>query len=693
MHVVHDLPGRIRLRAASSFDVRLHAEFLDLLPDRIPGVTDVRVSLRARSLIVRYDGSRGTRGALLRHIAGTPPSLRRRPLRTETADRSLRKTLIAGAVLAAGPFLPPAVRGFLALAITAPTVIKGVEAVIEKGVCVEALDAIAMSIAVARGSFGTAAATMTLLHLGEYLEATTAQSSTDLLRRLIARPSGVAWREQPDGSLITVPTGSLHEDEIVVVGPGDAIPVDGQIVSGAATVNEASITGEGVPTDRETGAQVLAGGVVEEGRLRVRAVRVGDATTTARIAAFIEQALQRKPAIQSSAERLADRRILYTLGLGAVTLAVTRDVDRLASVFLIDYSCALKLGVPVAVKSALYQAASDGVLIKGGGAVEALAEIDTLVFDKTGTLTHGELEVTDVIPVGKSWNAKRMLATLASLEEHANHPVAEAIVQEARRKTLDHVHHDDVDFIVAHGLISEVEGRRIVVGSRHFLEEHENIPFHSFRALSERLTESGNILLFAAVDGEPAGAVGLRDHLRPEARDTVRRLRELGIRDLVMLTGDRKAKAKALATELGLDRVYAEMRPEDKASIVRALQSEGRKVAFVGDGVNDAPALVAADVGIAMPRGADLARATADVVLLKDDLAGVAASRALATETIRLIRSNFRWAAALNTILFASAVGGFASPVVSAVLHNGVTVGTLVRAVIGPRRKRQHLAP
>lgn len=686
--IFHEIRGRIRFKFSSVFDSRLDDDFITALTTAVSGIYSVRASPWAHSLIVRYDASARTRTALLRLISTTPPSIHPRPLRPTKTAKYLRGTLVSVAALTAGRLLPWRLRTIVSWLLAAPVVLKGIRALFSKGLSVELLDAAALTIALLRGELGTAVATLTFLNLGNYLEATTSRASTVLLERLLALPPAKAWVEAASGVLRQVAGEDLRQGDIVVVGPGDMLPVDGQIVSGAATINMASITGESLPVDREAGARVLAGGVVEQGRLRVRAIRVGKATTTARIAAFIKSALDRKPIIQSKAERLAEQRILFTLGLGAITFLLTRDLDRLASIFLVDYACALKLGAPVAIKSALYRAAKSGILIKGGRGIEALAEVDTFIFDKTGTLTFAELTVTDVIAVDHRHSGQELLALLASLEEHVTHPVAEAIVKEARQSALKHVHHDEVDFIVAHGLISEVAGKRIVVGSRHFLQAHEEVPFEPFAAATTRLEAEGKILLYAAIDGRAAGIVSFRDRPRPEAVAELEKLRALGIRTLVLLTGDRKDKARALAKELRLDLVYAEREAEEKAVVVRELQAAGHRVAFVGDGVNDAPALIAADVGIAMPRGADLTRATADVVLLRDRLSGVTESRALAGATVRLIQSNFRWAVALNSILFIAAATGRTSPAFSAIAHNGVTIGTLVRALMGPQGSR-----
>ncbi len=685
MKIVHEINGRIRLRASTAFDARLAPAFADMVSDRIPGVTETRANPAARSLIVRHDGAPQTRDSVLRLIAETPSTPWVRHSEHRPSSWHLRGAIVSGTAMVAGFLLPLPWQATLTWAVVAPAVVRGVAALTTKGVCVEALDSTALGVALGRADYGTAAGTLTMLKTGEYLEATTNESSTDLLRRLIVQPPGTAWRETPDGSLAEIAADDLAVNDVVVVGPGDMVPVDGQVLGGAGTINEASLTGEAVPVDVEAGGRVLSGTVVEEGRLRIRAVRVGKATTMARIAAFIESSMDQKPDIQSSSERLADQRIVITLGLGAITFALTQDASRLASVFLIDYGCALKLGAPVAIKAAIHGAATGGILVKGGRGIEGLAQIDTVVFDKTGTLTESRLDVTDVIPVCDLYSEERLLAVLASLEEHARHPVAEAIVDEARRRRLSHVGHEGVDFVVAHGLVSESDGQRILVGSRHFLEEHEGLSFADQAAEIERLEADGKILLYAAFNGRPAGLIGLRDHVRPEAAAAIARLRRSGIGTIALLSGDREPKARTLAADLGIDMVFADRRPEEKADVVRGLQAQGRRVAFVGDGVNDAPALIAADIGIAMPRGADLARATADVILLRDHIGGVAEARVLSDRTLKLIRSNFRWAVGLNTLLFAAAALGYASPAVSAVVHNAVTLGTLGRALLASR--------
>ncbi|WP_266097280.1 HAD-IC family P-type ATPase [Candidatus Thiothrix anitrata] len=344
----------------------------------------------------------------------------------------------------------------------------------------------------------------------------------------------------------------------------------------------------------------------------------------------------------------------------------------------------------MAFKSGLYRAATHGVLMRGGSAIEHLAEVDTIVFDKTGTLTHSELVVTDVVVLDKSHlDEDALLALVASIEEHASHPLAQAVVDAAKERDLQHITHGEIDYLVAHGLTTDVDGKRVVIGSRHFLEEHHNILFAKHETAIDRLQDEGKTLLYvgAAAQGrkvaKPIGIVALRDTLRADAVYAINRLRSLGITQAIMITGDKRSKAEALAAELGLDAVHAEVAPEEKAAIIQQLQAQGRKVAFVGDGINDGPALSVAEVGIAMPRGADIARATADIVLMDDRLAAVADARELAGRTMKLIRSNFNIAVGVNTAVLAGAVLGKLSPVMSAVLHNGTTIGVLLRSLVG----------
>lgn len=685
VEIVHELPRRLRLLAPRLFrrgDVDGTA--LGALIEAAPGVAAVRVNAAAHSLIVQYDGRPDHRRAILARLASLTESEIPR-LRAPEEGGRLPQLALTAAAFVLRPLLPPALGNALGWLAVAPVLAQGATSLLTRGLKVEVLDAVAIGASAVKGDMTTALATNFLLGLGEHLEASTNRSSDDLLRHLLKPVPSRVWVERA-GGLVEAVAGDLRVDDVVVVGPGDMIPVDGQVLSGAANVNEAAISGEFVPAAKEAGDRVLSGAVVEEGRLRVRAVLVGDQTTSARITRFLTESLGRRSTIQQTAEKLANGRVKLTLGLGAATWLLTRDVTRMASVFLVDYSCALKLGTPVAIKSTMYKGAHRGILIKGGHAIEKLAEVDTVVFDKTGTLTHGRLDVTDTLSLDPvHWPEKRLLALIASIEEHSTHPVADAVVSAARENRLGHVSHEDVEFIVAHGLVSEAAGGRVAIGSRHFIEEHEGVSFTGCEDAISRLEEAGKNLLFVGFGGRLIGIVALRDRLRDEAAATLAALRRLGVTSLVMLTGDRRRKAVAMGEDLGLDEVFAEQPPERKAEIVKELQARGRKVAFVGDGVNDAPALIAADVGIAMPQGADLARATADIVLLEDRLDAVAEARELAGRTMELIRSNFRIAIGVNSVLFLAASLGLMRPIVTAFLHNGTTIAVLLRGLAGAK--------
>jgi heavy metal translocating P-type ATPase len=652
-------------------------------------VEDVRINRKAACLVVTFDPERTGRAAVLDRLAAF--RVEQAPATGPSASvvGEIAPMVTSAATLAAVPFLQPTAQRVLTLANVSPILAEGARTLVKDGIRMEVLDAVAVGLSALKGEVYTANLTAFLLALGEFLEHQTQRRSDQLLRRLLRPEPAPAWVER-DGELVQIPGDEVRVGEIVVVGVGETVPVDGRVVDGVALVNQAAVTGEDVPVRREQRHRVVAGSVVEEGRVRIEAQRVGSDTTTARVASFIQSSLDSRSDTQRLAEELADRRVWLTLITGGLVYALTRNLTRLESVFLVDYSCALKLGTPMAFKTGMVRAASHGVLMRGGAAIEHLSEVDTVVFDKTGTLTHSELVVTDVVVMDdRHLTEDALLALVASVEEHASHPLAQAVVDAAKERDLQHITHGEVDYLVAHGLSTDVDGKRVIIGSRHFLEEHHGISFARHEAVIERLQDEGKTLLYvgAAAHGRarpaPIGVVALRDTLRADAAYALKRLRALGVERLVMITGDRRAKAEALARQVGIDAVHAEVAPEDKAAIVQRLQADGRKVAFVGDGINDGPALSVANVGIAMPRGADIARATADIVLMDDRLTAVADAREIAARTMALIRSNFNVAVGVNTAVLAGAVLGWLSPVMSAVLHNGTTIGVLLRALAG----------
>lgn len=683
--IIHELPNRLRLRLFAGPEVllRVAASLRDL-----PGVSRARANSACASLTVSYDGRPETREAVLALARRPPPSTPREDWRPPAAPYPTRLTLAAAAAIAS-LFTPASIAQAITLANVAGVILRGVAKTLRSGVKSDSLDALAIGLPTARGEFVTANVTRFLLELAAYIEATTVKHSDELLRSLLLKPPDDVWVERDDGELARVPFAELKGGERVVVGAGETIPVDGHVQTGEAYVNQSTVTGESLPLPRAAGDTALAGGVVTAGRLVILAERVGSATTTGRVASYIQEALDRPAAIQTTSSALADKRVGITLASAAGAFAISRDLRRIESVFMVDYSCAVKLGTPIAIKSGMYRAARAGCLVKSGCAMEALAKVDTVVFDKTGTLTHNTLEVTDICPLDPDIDEERAAAMIASLGEHTSHPIARAVVQLAEKRHLAHIPHEEVNFIIGHGVEAKIDGRNIRFGSRHFLEDDARVSFADARDRVKAFEAEGKSLLYVACDDRPLAVFALRDRLRAESAETLARLRMRGVKRLVMITGDRQASAMAFGKRLGLDAVHYEQRPEDKARLIAALKQEGCRIAYVGDGVNDGPALIEADVGVSMPRAADIARATADIVLLEDRLDSLVTILSLAQDTVRLIHSNFAVAVGVNTAILAGAVSGNLAPVAASLLHNGATIAVLLRALLGGRSEKE----
>ncbi|MBI5011314.1 MAG: heavy metal translocating P-type ATPase [Methylocystis sp.] len=675
VEIVHELDKRLRLRLLSNADDFTQTE---VALRQLPGVASVRANRACASLTLAYDGRTEVRDSIL-ETARRTPSTAADGWRPPPAASAKRVTLAAGAIAAA--LLLPAP---LAAAITwlniAGVLARGILAASRGKLKTDVLDALAIGVPAARQEYVTASVTRFLLALAEHIEATTVRQSDELLRSLLRQAPSDVWVERRDGELARVPFMQLKGGERVVIGAGETIPVDGQVVAGDAYVDQSSVTGESLPMPRAVGDQALAGSVVTDGRLVVQAERVGEDTTTGRISRYIQDALDRPADIQTVSSVFADRRVGITLATAAVVFALTRDWRRIESVFMVDYSCAVKLGTPIAIKSAMYRAAHEGCLVKSGTAIETLAGIDTIVFDKTGTLTATGANAVAFVGDGSNRSDQTDLSNA-----EATWLCARAVVGLAQQRRLAHIPHEAVNFIVGHGVEANVDGRRIRFGSRHYLEDDEHISFADARKTVRALQEQGKSLLYVAADERPIAVFALRDRLRRESASTLAQLRALGVKRLVMITGDRQAPALAFAETLGIDAVHYEQQPEDKANIIKALKQEGRRVAYIGDGVNDGPALMAADVGISMPRAADIARASADIVLLEDRLDSVATILAVAQKAMSLIHSNFKIAVGVNSAILAAAAFGRLSPLAAATLHNGTTIAVLLRALLSGR--------
>ncbi|MDR1646896.1 MAG: heavy metal translocating P-type ATPase [Zoogloeaceae bacterium] len=679
LEFAHLLPGRVRFRYRAP---RSALPALILAVAALPGVQVQRFNPNAHSLTIRFDASRVTSAQLRRQILALrvkkendapAPIVEKTPAAPAHPGRGL-------AVLLAGLLLPSAVALPLAALGALPLLREGAQDFSQTGITSHTLEALAVSISLMRGDTLSANATVCLLELGEQLEASIARQSDDLLKRLLNPVGERVWVVR-DGQEMAIAADAVRIGDTVAVGAGAVIPVDGTVLSGEALANEAAMTGESAPVEKRRGARVTSGTHLEEGRLRIYAERVGAQTAVARIAEYVERSLAAKSATQLSAARLADRLVPTILGLAGASYLVSGNARHAAAVLQADYACALKLATPVAFKAAMYQAGKNGILVKGADALERLAEADTFVFDKTGTLTFGNLIVTDSIAFDNAYSAEDLICLAASVEEHYFHPLALAVVEAARAAGGQHFHHREVEFVVAHGVASEIEGKRIVVGSRHFIEDDEGIDISTHHAALAPLIREGKTLLYIGFGGRLLGVLALKDSLRGNAAETIARLRALGARQIVMLTGDHRERAADYGRLLRLDAVHAELMPEEKAAIIQRLKEEGAKIAFVGDGINDAPALAGAHVGIAMQRGADVARLTADVALLEDDIARVADARALALATLARVSGNYRLTIGLNTAILAAAALGALPPIAASVLHNGSTLAILSNAL------------
>jgi heavy metal translocating P-type ATPase len=602
---------------------------------------------------------------------------------------SLNGVIRASTILAIEPFLKNDTAKFIVTSlVTKPLLIEGVKELFTQGLTSKVLEATAVAVSLFRKDYLAANSTNAMLELGEYIEETTVHKSDDLIKELAKPNVENTWVERMvEGKPIEeyISTSELKIGDIVVVGAGDTIAIDGHIISGTASVNQVSMTGESAPIKKHRGDRVISGTVVEEGRIKIWAEQVGEETATARIKNYIAASLNEKSAIGLKATKLADKLVPITLGLSGLSYFINHNFESVAAVLQADYSCALKLATPVAFKASISKAGKNGIMIKGAKSLEALHLADTFVFDKTGTLTYGQLEVQSITSFDKNWSEELILNLTASAEEHYFHPVAQAVVKAAKEKGFVHMHHEEVDFIVAHGVKTIVQDKEVIIGSRHFLEDDEGIDFSKYEKEIEHSLNSGKTILYVGYDKQLLGTIAMTDKLRDNAKTMVENLKKLGVKKTVMLTGDIESKAQEIAKELGIDTVYSNMKPTDKAQIIQQLKKEGATVAFVGDGINDAPALMSADVGISMSKGADIAKATADIGLLKDDIEGIVQIKELANKTMKLINSNFNATVGVNSGILLGATFGLFSPITTAVLHNGTTILLLINSMKGVR--------
>ena len=691
LKLIHSTKNRARFKYSCLKDFRVNPMPLRIELDSLPEILNVRINTILNNIIVQYNGDleriqETIYQILLKHIKQCNIQ------KNEDSYLALRDEIPSSAeevrattALLVSPFLNslPLKMGFSLIACF-PLHVSGIKETWQNGINSRTLEAMAVAISLYLRDFKTANSTNFMLALGEYIEEITMYKSDDLIKELSKPTGGNAWIEVRDKngiSLKQVSSEELKIGDIVVIGAGETILIDGHIIKGEALVNQISMTGEATPTYKGRGDRVLSGTIVQEGNIRVWAESVGGDTAMARIKNYIEETLVQKSAKELSASKMADSLVPITLGLSIFSYLFTRDLMRAASVLQADYSCALKLTTPVAFKSAISSAGKEGIIIKGAKSLESLQMSEVFIFDKTGTLTKGDLEVLEVYSFSKEWNEDLILNLAASIEEHYFHPVAQAVVKAAKEKEFVHFHHDEVTFIVAHGVKSEINGKSVVIGSRHFLEDDEGISFVQHQNEIQKILKRGETPLFIGYDSKLLGVILLKDILRENSKRALERLRQSGVKEIIMLTGDTKQKAAQIAKELGINRYYAELWPTKKAEILEQIMQEGKTVAFVGDGINDAPALIKADTGIGMHKGADIAKASADVVLLRDDIEAVAEARELAIACLNKVQRNFKITVGINSLILGLATFGKLSAIQTAFAHNGTTIALLFNAI------------
>ena len=691
--IVHESSARLRVKLARPLSVR-EADLMQAWLSRESGAESVTVHERTGCVIFAYapGGRSGCLAALGRfsfaaaESSVTLPGQSVREINRAFAERLVRKVLSKAA---ATLFLPIPLRKARAAVHMLPFLRRGLRCVWRRRMKVELLDAISIGVSAFRGDFGTAGSVMFLLELGELLEEWTHKKSVAGLAESLSLNVDRVWRRGEGGDEL-VPIAQIRPGDRVVIRAGGMIPVDGVVCSGEASVNQASLTGESIPAAKRPGSVVYAGTVVEEGECVVEVKQGLGESRYDRIVEMIERSEKLKSATEAKAAHLADRLVPWTFAGSLLSLALTRNVQRAVSVLMVDFSCALKLAMPLAVLSAMGEAGRAHITVKGGKFLEAVAEADTIVFDKTGTLTHACPRVARIDTFcGK--DEEEMLRLAACLEEHFPHSMANAVVEEARRRGLSHEeYHSKVEYIVAHGVASTVSGiwalpegktERVLIGSAHFIFEDEKcvVPEDErgrFDALPAEYSQ-----LYLAIDGRLAAVISISDPLREEAREVLAALRQLGIKEAVMLTGDSPRTAEAIAKQLGVDTLRAGVLPSDKAEFVARRRAEGRRVIMVGDGINDSPALSEADCGIAISDGAAIAREIADVTIAADSLWELVRLRRIAMALMARIQANYRFVIGFNAALIALGAAGILPPAASALLHNLSTLGVSLHSM------------
>ena len=682
--ILHEGKGRMRVHVEKVRMTLHRADVLEAYLNHHDAIVHAAVYERTGDVVITYTGKRTAAIAILAgykfdvaEYDALVTSADSRRLNREYQDKMF--DLVAGRCLRK-LFLPAPLDAAYTAFRSIRFLWKGVRCVLSRRLEVEVLDALSIGVSLLRGDFGTAGSVMFLLNLGSLLEEWTRKKSLDDLARSMALNVDKVW-VRSQGTEVLVPLTKVRSGDEVVVRSGNMIPLDGTVLEGEAMVNQAALTGEAMPVRKAEGSTLYAGTVVEEGECVFIAKAEGGSNRYDKIVAMIEESEKLKSSTENRALVLADKLVPWCLGATVVTYLLTRNATRAISCLMVDFSCALKLSMPLAVLSAMRECGSYHITVKGGKYLEALSQADTIVFDKTGTLTRATPQVVEVVPFS-GCNEREVLQLAACLEEHFPHSMANAVVRAAKERGISHEEmHSEVEYIVAHGIASRVGGQRVVIGSHHFVFEDEKCTIPTAEQAKFDALKPAYSHLYMAASGQLVGVICISDPLRPEAAAVLNGLRALGIRNTVMMTGDSERTAAAIAKQVGVDRFFAEVLPEDKANFVQQAKAEGHTVVMIGDGINDSPALSAADIGIAINSGAAIAREIADVTIKADSLEELVALKAIANSLQKRVHANYRFVLTFNSALIALGALGILQPASSAMLHNLSTIGISLKSM------------
>ena len=677
--IKHESRGRMRVHMEQYRMTYEQADTLLYVIHNHRNVTFVKVYDRTVDAVIEYVGDREQIIELLRHFHYESANVPQTVIKTSGRElnNSYQEKLIGSVVwhYSKKLLLPLPIRIALTIGRSVKYIGIGLKCLLQRKIEVPVLDATAITVSLITKDFSTASSIMFLLGIGELLEEWTHKKSVDDLARSMSLNVSKVWLRTPENQEILVESSKIEKGDKVVVHMGNVIPFDGEVLDGDAMVNQASLTGESVPVQRTVGNTVFAGTVVEEGEITIRVKEVEGNNRFDQIVTMIEESEKLKSELEGKAEHYADKLVPWTLGATGLTYLLTRNVTKAMSILMVDFCCALKLAMPISVLSAIREASLYNVTVKGGKFLEAVAEADTIVFDKTGTLTKAHPTVVDVVNFNDEYSSDDMLRVAACLEEHFPHSMAKAVVDAASKKGLSHEEmHTKVEYIVAHGIATSINGKRTVIGSYHFVFEDEKCVVPEGK---EPLFESLPLYyshLYLAIEGKLSAVICIEDPLRDEAAAVVTSLKKAGISKVVMMTGDSERTASVIAKKVGVDEYYAEVLPEDKAAFVEREKAKGRKVIMIGDGINDSPALSAANVGIAISDGAEIAREIADITVGSDDLYQIVTLKYISNALMKRIKSNYRKIVGFNSGLIALGVAGVLPPTTTALLHNGSTI-------------------